>query len=32
MSIYHHQSPAETLRYIGIEKYEKSLTKVDVNL
>lgn len=32
MSIYHHQSPAETLRYLGIEKYEKSLTKVDVNL
>ena len=32
MSIYHHQSPAETLRYLGIEKYEKSLIKVDVNL
>ena len=32
MSIFHHQSPAETLRYLGIEKYEKSLIKVDVNL
>ena len=32
MSIYHHQSPAETLRYLGIEKYEKGLIKVDVNL
>jgi site-specific recombinase XerD len=32
MSVYHHQSPAETLRYIGIEKYEKHLIKVDVNL
>lgn len=32
MSIYHHQSPAETLRYLGVEKYEKHLIKVDVNL
>jgi site-specific recombinase XerD len=32
MSIYHHQSPAETLRYLGIENYEKNLIKVDVNL
>jgi len=32
MSIFHHQSPAETLRYLGIEKYEKNLIKVDVNL
>ncbi|MCQ6273944.1 tyrosine-type recombinase/integrase [Bacillus sp. V3B] len=32
MSIYHHQSPAETLRYLGVDKYEKHLIKVDVNL
>jgi integrase len=32
MDIYHHHSPAETLRYIGIDKNEKHLIKVDVNL
>ena len=32
MSIYHHHSPAETLRYLGIDKNEKQLIKVDVNL
>ena len=32
MSIYHHQSPAETLRYLGIDKKEQHLIKVDVNL
>lgn len=32
MSIYNHHTPAETLRYIGIEKNEKRLIKVDVNL
>jgi site-specific recombinase XerD len=32
MSIYHHHSPAETLRYLGVDKYEKYLIKVDVNL
>jgi integrase len=32
MSIYNHHSPAETLRYLGIEKNEKRLIKVDVNL
>jgi site-specific recombinase XerD len=33
--IFHHHSPAETLRYIGIDKIDKSekqLVKVDVNL
>ena len=32
MSILHHQSPTETLHYIGIDKNEKHLIKVDVNL
>ncbi|MCM3765997.1 tyrosine-type recombinase/integrase [Neobacillus niacini] len=33
MQIYHHHSPSETLRYIGINKQdEKRLIKVDVNL
>ena len=32
MSILHHQSPTETLNYIGIDKNEKNLIKVDVNL
>ncbi|MDF2856354.1 MAG: integrase [Neobacillus sp.] len=32
MEIYHHHSPSETLRYIGINKDEKRLIKVDVNL
>ena len=32
MSIYHHHSSAETLRYIGIDKDEQKLIKVDVNL
>ena len=32
MSIYHHHSPAETLRYLGVDKNEKHLIKVDVNL
>lgn len=32
MEIYHHNTPAETLRYIGIDKAEKRLIKVDVNL
>lgn len=32
MSIYHHHSSAETLRYIGIDKDEKQVIKVDVNL
>ncbi|AZV44991.1 integrase [Peribacillus asahii] len=32
MSIYHHHSPAETLRYLGIEKNEEHLIRVDVNL
>lgn len=31
-SIYHHTTSAETLRYIGIDKNEKNLIKVDVNL
>lgn len=30
--IYHHHSPSETLKYIGIDKHDKSLVKVDVNL
>ncbi|WP_453991383.1 tyrosine-type recombinase/integrase [Bacillus nitroreducens] len=30
--IYHHQSSAETLHYIGIDKNEKYTIKVDVNL
>lgn len=32
MSIFNHQTHAETLRYIGIEKNEEQLIKVDVNL
>lgn len=32
MEIYHHHTPAETLRYIGIDKHEKRFVKVDVNL
>ena len=32
MEIYHHNTPSETLRYIGIDKKEKNLVKVDVNL
>ena len=32
MKLLHHQSPTETLRYIGIEKHEKHLIRVDVNL
>ncbi|WP_338470032.1 tyrosine-type recombinase/integrase [Niallia sp. XMNu-256] len=32
MDILHHQSPAETLRYIGIDKNEQHLIRVDVNL
>ncbi|MEH7114165.1 tyrosine-type recombinase/integrase, partial [Neobacillus niacini] len=30
--IYHHTSPAETLRYIGIDKHDQGIIKVDVNL
>ncbi len=30
--IFNHQSPAETLKYLGIDKNEKHLIKVDVNL
>ncbi|WP_342429388.1 tyrosine-type recombinase/integrase [Neobacillus sp. FSL H8-0543] len=32
MEIYNHHAPSETLRYIGINKDEKRLIKVDVNL
>jgi integrase len=32
MDIYHHQSPSETLRYIGINKHEQTMIKVDINL
>lgn len=32
MSIYNHQTHAETLRYIGIDHDEEKLIKVDVNL
>ncbi|MCC3357915.1 tyrosine-type recombinase/integrase [Bacillus sp. REN16] len=32
MDIYNHHSPSETFKYIGINKEEKSLVKVDVNL
>jgi len=32
METYHHHSPSETLKYIGINKEEKRLVKVDVNL
>ena len=31
-SIYNHTTPAETLRYIGIDKNEKHHIKIDVNL
>lgn len=30
--IFNHHSSSETLRYIGIDKHEKHLVKVDVNL
>lgn len=32
MEIYQHHSPAETLHYIGIDKNEKDIVKIDVNL
>ena len=32
MDIYHHHTPAETLRYIGVDKGGKGFVKVDVNL
>lgn len=32
MKIYNHHSPSETLKYIGIDKNEKPLVKIDVNL
>ena len=32
MEIYNHHSPAETLRYLGIDKNDKKLIKIDVNL
>jgi integrase len=32
MDIFHHQSASETLRYIGINKQDKELIKVDINL
>lgn len=32
MSIYNHHSPAETLRYLGIDKKDEKLIKIDVNL
>jgi integrase len=32
MDIYNHHSPSETLKYIGINKDEKNVVKVDVNL
>ncbi|MBY0122050.1 tyrosine-type recombinase/integrase [Bacillus sp. S/N-304-OC-R1] len=32
MSIYNHHTHAETLRYIGVDKCEENLIKVDVNL
>lgn len=32
MDIYNHHSPSETMRYIGIDKSEKQLIRVDVNL
>ena len=32
MSILHHQSPTETLNYIGIDKNEEHIIRVDVNL
>lgn len=32
MKVYNHHSPAETLRYLGIDKDDQQLIKVDVNL
>lgn len=32
MKIFHHHSPAETLKYIGIDENDKELVRVDVNL
>lgn len=32
MKVFHHHSYSETLKYIGIDKNEKQLVKVDVNL
>ncbi|WP_053361763.1 tyrosine-type recombinase/integrase [Bacillus sp. FJAT-27251] len=32
MFIYNHHTPGDTLRYIGIDKEDKKLVKVDVNL
>ncbi|MEH7235643.1 tyrosine-type recombinase/integrase [Bacillus sp. JJ1562] len=32
MDIYNHHSPSETFKYIGINKEEENLVKVDVNL
>ncbi|WP_316568641.1 site-specific integrase [Neobacillus sp. YIM B06451] len=32
MSVFNHHSPKETLKYIGIEKDDDSLIRVDVNL
>jgi integrase len=32
MDIFHHQTPGETLRYIGIDKHEQNMIKVDINL
>lgn len=32
MGIYHHHTPSETLRYIGVDKNEKLHIKIDVNL
>ncbi|KAB7670734.1 tyrosine-type recombinase/integrase [Bacillus sp. B1-b2] len=32
MDIYNHHSPSETLKYIGINKEDKKLVRVDVNL
>lgn len=32
MSLFHHHSRSETLKYIGITEEEKNLIKVDVNL
>lgn len=29
---FNHTSPSETLRYLGIDKHEKTLVKIDVNL
>lgn len=32
MGIYHHHTPSETLRYIGVDKNENLHIKIDVNL